>query len=142
MKLYTVITTYRDLIQDVVTTPFESKALELMGHDLVARVGYPTSEESPEDYYSRYLSWVKEENDNMDDNLLTLACSDVKELYLDDESDFDVTPWHPKAEEPVALVNYYDCYRCSHKWTSVYDCQADDECPRCKAKHVSPIYSR
>jgi predicted nucleic acid-binding Zn-ribbon protein len=34
--------------------------------------------------------------------------------------------------------NFYRCYRCGHEWQDVWSAIADDDCPRCGARHVSP----
>lgn len=36
------------------------------------------------------------------------------------------------------MINHYTCERCNHDWTDVWDCAADDDCPECGARHMSP----
>lgn len=38
-------------------------------------------------------------------------------------------------------LNRYKCERCGHKWADVWDCQVDDDCPECDARHMSPYKS-
>jgi hypothetical protein len=35
--------------------------------------------------------------------------------------------------------NFYRCAACGHKWTDVWSCQCDDDCP--VAHHMSPYKS-
>jgi hypothetical protein len=35
--------------------------------------------------------------------------------------------------------NFYRCYRCGHEWLDVWPAIADDDGPRCGARHVSPF---
>jgi len=44
-------------------------------------------------------------------------------------------------DEPNLFLNRYRCYRCGEDWTDVYECQPDDDCPHCGARHVSPFAS-
>jgi predicted nucleic acid-binding Zn-ribbon protein len=37
--------------------------------------------------------------------------------------------------------NHYQCLRCGHEWEDVWDCQCDDDCPACGARHISPCCS-
>lgn len=37
--------------------------------------------------------------------------------------------------------NYYLCHRCDSAWSSAWSCMADDDCPRCGARHMSPFDS-
>jgi len=41
-------------------------------------------------------------------------------------------------EEEVEFLNRYSCYACGHKWSGVWSCGVDDDCPHCGARHVSP----
>ncbi len=48
-------------------------------------------------------------------------------------------------EEPLQFVNYYECPEnnggCGHSWEDVYNCQVDDDCPKCGKRHISPYNS-
>ena len=37
--------------------------------------------------------------------------------------------------------NFYQCARCGHEWEDVWECQCDDDCPACGARHMSPYKS-
>ena len=37
--------------------------------------------------------------------------------------------------------NFYRCPRCKHEWEDCWDCQCDDDCPKCGCRHVSPYES-
>lgn len=37
--------------------------------------------------------------------------------------------------------NFYRCAHCRHEWADVWECQVDDDCPRCGARHMAPIRS-
>lgn len=41
----------------------------------------------------------------------------------------------------MTFINYYQCYECGAKWQDEWDCQVDDDCPKCGARHCSPIFS-
>lgn len=44
--------------------------------------------------------------------------------------------------QPTPLFrNHYTCYQCGKHWTDVWDCQVDDDCPHCGARHCSPVES-
>lgn len=38
-------------------------------------------------------------------------------------------------------LNHYRCPRCRKHWVDIWDCQCDDDCPRCGCRHVSPFRS-
>lgn len=33
---------------------------------------------------------------------------------------------------------HYTCPRCSHDWEDTWPCAADDDCPVCGMRHISP----
>lgn len=37
--------------------------------------------------------------------------------------------------------NFYRCEKCGHEWNDLWECQADDDCPACGARHMSPFKS-
>jgi hypothetical protein len=37
--------------------------------------------------------------------------------------------------------NHYECARCGLVWTDEWSCTCDDDCPRCGARHMSPLES-
>ena len=37
--------------------------------------------------------------------------------------------------------NFYHCPRCAHEWEDCWDCQCDDDCPKCDCRHISPYKS-
>lgn len=37
--------------------------------------------------------------------------------------------------------NFYECERCGHQWEDEWECQCDDDCPKCGARHMSPYKS-
>jgi predicted nucleic acid-binding Zn-ribbon protein len=37
--------------------------------------------------------------------------------------------------------NYYRCERCGHEWTDEWSATCDDDCPKCGARHMSPLDS-
>jgi len=39
------------------------------------------------------------------------------------------------------FLNFYECYKCQHKWQDVYKCAAGDMCPECGAKSCEPYRS-
>jgi len=39
------------------------------------------------------------------------------------------------------FVNHYKCYKCGKTWTDTYECQVDDDCPHCGARHCTPEHS-
>ncbi|MBB01207.1 MAG: hypothetical protein CMJ47_01020 [Planctomyces sp.] len=47
------------------------------------------------------------------------------------------TPTQPK----LFFRNHYTCYKCGKHWNDVWDCQVDDDCPHCGARHCSPVES-
>ncbi len=36
------------------------------------------------------------------------------------------------------LLNHYTCPRCAEVWSDEWDCMADDDCPACGLRHISP----
>src|SRR5262249_29934755 len=40
------------------------------------------------------------------------------------------------------FVNRYICPECGHLWDELYEALPDDDCPRCRTRHVSPYLSR
>ena len=42
--------------------------------------------------------------------------------------------------EPL-LLNTYQCPQCGQTWNDTWSCAADDDCPHCGTRHVSPIDS-
>jgi hypothetical protein len=40
------------------------------------------------------------------------------------------------------FLNFYECDRCGHKWTDVWSCMCDDDCPECGARHMTPYKSK
>jgi len=38
-------------------------------------------------------------------------------------------------------LNHYQCARCGYTWTDDWSCMCDDDCPRCAARHMSPVTS-
>lgn len=44
-------------------------------------------------------------------------------------------------EQPNMFLNHYTCYRCGEHWTDVWECQVDDDCSHCGARHCSPVES-
>ena len=36
------------------------------------------------------------------------------------------------------FLNHYECPRCEGAWSDVWSCQADDDCPHCGLRHISP----
>lgn len=44
--------------------------------------------------------------------------------------------------EPSGLfLNYYRCPDCGNEWEDEYECQVDDDCGECGARHISPYES-
>jgi hypothetical protein len=39
------------------------------------------------------------------------------------------------------FINYYQFPRCACEWPDVWPCQADDGCPNCGFRHISPSAS-
>ena len=39
------------------------------------------------------------------------------------------------------FLNRYRCARCGNRWSDVWDCGVDDDCPKCGARHMSPVKS-
>ena len=37
--------------------------------------------------------------------------------------------------------NHYRCARCRRTWADEWSCTCDDDCPRCGARHMSPVAS-
>jgi rubrerythrin len=37
--------------------------------------------------------------------------------------------------------NFYWCEKCGHEWSDLWECQVDDDCPVCGARHMSPYKS-
>lgn len=50
-------------------------------------------------------------------------------------------PSEAALEQPNMFLNLYTCYRCGEHWTDVWECQVDDDCPHCGARHCSPVES-
>lgn len=42
---------------------------------------------------------------------------------------------------PRKLVNYYTCPQCGYYWEDEWDCEVDDDCPKCGTRHISPVKS-
>jgi len=42
---------------------------------------------------------------------------------------------------PICWRNFYRCAKCDHEWIDDYSCQVDDDCPKCGARHMSPVRS-
>lgn len=36
------------------------------------------------------------------------------------------------------LLNHYTCPRCGYYWEDEWDCEVDDDCPKCGNRHISP----
>jgi len=36
------------------------------------------------------------------------------------------------------FLNHYECPRCASTWSDAWSCQADDDCPECGLRHISP----
>ena len=36
------------------------------------------------------------------------------------------------------FLNHYECPRCDCAWSDAWVCQADDDCPACGLRHISP----
>jgi transcription initiation factor IIE alpha subunit len=49
--------------------------------------------------------------------------------------------YEPDFSGEDCFINYYECPRCHEKWTDTWSCQADDDCPKCGFRHVSPYDS-
>jgi len=41
----------------------------------------------------------------------------------------------------ILFLNHYRCYRCEHAWTDEWSAMCDDDCPKCGARHCSPLRS-
>jgi DNA-directed RNA polymerase subunit RPC12/RpoP len=41
-------------------------------------------------------------------------------------------------DHPEGVTNSYTCYRCGHEWDDVWNCEVDDDCPECGARHCTP----
>ena len=39
------------------------------------------------------------------------------------------------------FCNHYRCARCHRAWDDEWSCACDDDCPRCGARHMSPVDS-
>lgn len=39
-------------------------------------------------------------------------------------------------------LNYYECPECNDTWEDEWDYQADDDCPSCGCRHISPYESQ
>lgn len=44
-----------------------------------------------------------------------------------------------REEAPAArFLNHYTCERCGEAWQDEWSCAADDDCPSCGARHMTP----
>jgi len=37
------------------------------------------------------------------------------------------------------FINYYECAECGYEWEDEYECEVDDDCSDCGARHMSPV---
>lgn len=44
-------------------------------------------------------------------------------------------------QEAQRFLNHYKCPNCSSEWDDEWDCQVDDDCGECGARHISPYAS-
>jgi hypothetical protein len=45
------------------------------------------------------------------------------------------------ADDDRLFVNAYCCPICDYDWQDEYSCAADDDCPQCGARAISPYWS-
>lgn len=140
MKIFTIVTEFDGLVNEVKTSHIISDVREFLSKELTSRFRPIEETDSIESYYEAYRDHVRENMDNSDDELLSLTVVDLPLVY-ETEADFDTSPWHAPGEGPRAFVNYYDCPNCDHKWTDVFESQPDEDCPVCGHRHCSPVYS-
>lgn len=43
--------------------------------------------------------------------------------------------------EEVLYINQYECPQCGYEWEDTWSCACDDDCPKCGARHISPVHS-
>jgi hypothetical protein len=43
-----------------------------------------------------------------------------------------------EGEVKMIWRNFYKCPKCGNEWEDSWDCQCDDDCPKCGERHISP----
>ena len=91
------------------------------------------------------------DNDVMEKARHEIKCREIDDLARRIEDKLNGTPETLDFEQPTTIeeledtgnvfTNYYRCDQCGHEWEDVYECQPDDDCGNCGARHISPYKS-